>query len=150
MLRKCLKIPFALFKDIIDITVKQNVELYIDEKNATEILTILKQNQSKFRKILYILLQGKYQNDLYGKENISPETKDLTALKFKLGKGKNYRIYCKEYFDEKVINLSTRSIQNKKVVLILPVNKKSDELDKKLRNLLTTIGGYDYEFEEDK
>lgn len=149
MLRKCYKIPFELFKDIVDITVKQCVELYIDEKNAAEILTVLNQNKSKLRNILYILLQGKYNNDLYGKENFSNETKDLTALKFKLGKGKNYRIYCKEYFDEKVINLATRSIQNKKVVLIEHVNKKSNELDKKLRNLLTTIGGYDYEFEED-
>jgi hypothetical protein len=148
VLRKCYKIPFELFKDIVDITVKQNVELYIDEKNATEILTILGQHQSKLRNILYVLLQGKYQNDLYGKENFSAETKDLTALKFKLGKGKNYRIYSKEYFDEKVINLATKSVQNKKVILIKPVNKKSNELDRKLRNLLTTIGGYDYEFEE--
>ena len=150
MRRGCVKIPSEFLKDIIDITVIQSVELYIDEKNATEIVTILDQNRSKLRNILYILLQGKYQSDLYGKENFSTETKDLTALKFKLGKGKNYRIYCKEYFDEKVINLATRSIQNKKVILILPVNKKSNELDKKIRNLLTTIGGYDYEFEEDK
>jgi hypothetical protein len=148
--RKCYKIPNDLFKDIIGITVIQSVELYIDEKNAKKILTTLNQNRSKLRSIFYILFQGKYNNDLYGKEKFSPETRDLTALKFRLGKGKNYRIYCKEYFDEKIISIAPRVGQNKKVVLIESINKKTNELDKKLRNLLTNIGGYDYEFEEDK
>lgn len=148
MIRKCHKIPLEVFKDIVNAADKQYVELYIDDKNFDEILDFLSQYQSKTRSILYILLKGNYINELYGKENFSPDTKDLTALKYRLGKGKNFRIYCKEYFDEKIINMSRNSTQDKKVVLIELHNKKSNEFDKKLRNLLTKIARYEYEFEE--
>lgn len=55
------------------------------------------------------------------------------------GKSKNIRIYCKEFF-----------IDNKKVVMIIEYNKKTQKIDKKLKNKLETIGGYNYDFKQNK
>ena len=74
-----------------------------------------------------------YNSDLYGKEEISEKTKNVTAIKFK-GK-ENIRIGCKEFFR-----------RGKKVVMIVKIIKKVQKNDKKLRNIYETIGGYDYEF----
>jgi hypothetical protein len=148
VVRNCTKIPGDVISKLIQINEIQFVELYIDASNYQEILAVLSSNIDKSRRILYELFQSRYNDDLYGKENFSNETRNLTAFKYKLGKGKNIRIYCKEYLDEQIISISKKSRQFKKVVLISVYYKKSYDLDKKLRQHLTSIASYEYEFEE--
>ncbi len=114
-----------------------NVSLFVDEKNKSEIFKILSENSDRFRRAIYELLQGRYNNELYGKENISDITKNITAFKFKKQRGTNYRIYCKEYIDETSPNI-------KKVVMIRLHNKKTQKIDKKIKQMLESIAKYEY------
>ncbi len=114
-------------------TLEGNIELYVDDLNGDDILSVLESNEKKFRRILVQINSGIYNNDIYGREEVSKKAKNVTAIKFK-GKS-NERIYCKEFFQE-----------NKKVVMIIAIKKKSQKVNKELKKLLETIGGYDYEF----
>lgn len=140
MKRKCVKFDLTGFikdnQDIFKHITLIDVELYIDEKEFKEIVTFLKQNKKKFRSILYYILQGKYNESLYGKENVSEKAKNITAMKFS---GKlNPRIYCKEFFMS----------AGKKIVAIEFLENKSFQSAsrKSLKPKLESIGGYEYEF----
>lgn len=132
MNRKCRLFDLKTFFEEI-FTLDGNIEIYVDESNYEDILSTLESNKKKFRRILAQIDSGMYNNDLYGKEDISNKAKNVTAIKFK-GKN-NERIYCKEFF-----------LGNKKVVMIIAIKKKTQKVNKELKNLLETIGGYDYEF----
>lgn len=108
-------------------------EIYVDLVNKEEIEEAIQNNLKKFRRVVYEMHKNHYNSDLYGKEEISEKTKNVTAIKFK-GK-ENIRIGCKEFFR-----------RGKKVVMIVKIIKKVQKNDKKLRNIYETIGGYDYEF----
>lgn len=138
MTRKCTEIPLEPFKNEFGIKNIFNISLYVDEENKTEILGILSENKDRFRRAVYELLQGRYNNELYGKEEVSNKTKNITAFKFKRRRGLNYRIYCKEYIDEFSPNI-------KKVVMIIAHNKKTQKIDKRLKRILETIAKYEYE-----
>ncbi len=137
MVRNCTKIPLESFKSEFGIKNIYNISLYIDEENKDEIWEIVSTNIDRFRRALYELLQGRYNNDLYGKEDVSENTKNITAFKFKRRKDTNYRIYCKEYIDEDSPNV-------KKVVMITVYNKKTQKIDKKIKQLLEKIAKYEY------
>ena len=139
MLRKCEKIETEHFKRELNIKSLWKISLYADEENKKNIYDVIAQNMNRFRRALYELLQGNYNNDLYGVEKISAKTKNITAFKFKRKKTTNYRIYCKEYKDDILPNV-------KKVVMILVYNKKTHKVDKKLKSVLEKIVQYDYEF----
>lgn len=142
MKRKCVKFDLEKFKEDNQSTFKHvdiiSVELYIDIKIKKEFDKIIEENKSKFRSIIYYILQGKYNNELYGKENVSEKAKNITAMKFK--KALNGRVYCKEIF-----------VGNKKIVAvhILPNKDFQSASQKSLKPKLESIGGYEYEFKEE-
>lgn len=140
MLRKYVQYPLEplleeyseYFKDCALI----NVTLYIDEKGLKDIMPFLNNNRKKFRKILYEILQGRYNNSLYRKVEVSDKAKDVTEMKFS-GKP-NTRIYCKEFKPD----------SGKKIVMITLLANKDFQTaqNKSLKPKLESIGGYEYEF----
>lgn len=143
MVRECDKIPLEHFIKEFSIRNIHLISLYVDKKNKSEIINLISQNKDRFRRAVYVLLQGTYNNDLYGKENISKKTKNITAFKFKRRKSSNYRIYCKEYIDE--LNLNTKN-----VVMIAVHNKKTQKFDNKTKTIITKISKYDYSLKKQK
>lgn len=143
MKRKCIKFDPSPF--IIDIPqlLSSNIELWLDESNAIAILEFInakKKNgnwlhRNKFRNILYVALDGKYNFALYDKEEVSKKAKHVTAMKFKEGKS-NIRIACKEF-----------TIHGKKIIMVCLINKKSQGNDQKIKTIYETVGGYDYDIQ---
>ena len=115
--------------------------LYVDEKNAEEILEYLEQDNrhaKKFRYIKSIIFGDHRIPDLYDKEDVSDIAKDVTAMKFFKGQ-ENDRIYCKEYHGD-VLRIVMVRVEEK---------KKVEGIDTKFKTIIETVGGYHYEFEED-
>jgi hypothetical protein len=130
MKRDCRKYPVDDFiKDYQELS-KNNIEIYIDLENLEEIISVLNGREKKFKRIIYTVLSGKYNDDLYG---IEDRNNNVTAMKFK--HGDNERIYCKEYFTE-----------GKKVVMIIVHFKKNEKNEKKEKNIFKSISKYEYEF----
>ncbi len=138
MTRAYEEISLQAFINAFNLRSLHSVSIFVDLKNKDEIFDIIANNSDRFRRALYVLLQGNYNSELYAKENINKKTSNLTAFKFKRTKGSNYRIYCKEYFDLNYPNI-------KKVVMITSVNKRTQKVDKKLKTLLESIAKYEYE-----
>lgn len=144
MKRKARKFRFDVFyEEHLDLS-DLNIEIWIDEKNAEDILKLLFEKdsngkylrQNRFKNALKVMHSFNYEKDLYDKEEISAKAKNVTAIKFKRHKGHNWRIYCKEFYKD-----------GKKIVMISAVDKPSQKIDKKLSTKIETIGGYEYEFE---
>ena len=121
-----------------------NVELRIDKLKFDTIVDFLTETdkngklvrKKKFARILREVLLGNYNDDLYGKEEVSPIAKNVTAMKFT--GSNNYRIGCKEFFEG-----------NKKVVMITCFHKKSTKGKKNSKKeiaIYEAIGSYEYEF----
>lgn len=134
MKRKCILLPgLEEFKREFSEFRNMNIDIYIDIENAEGMINIIETKKKKFRLIIRQVLSGKYNNDIYGKENFNEKTKDITAMKFK--GGDNERIYCKEF--KKL---------GKRVVMITEYYKKSYKLTKEIKNLLESISEYEYDF----
>ncbi len=114
-----------------------SVEFYIDVTDDNEkilMFNLISENKHKFMFIVREILQAKYNNDLYRKED-----GNITAMKFKTSK-QNARIYCLE--------ISGASGSKKKVIMsrILP-HKSSQKNDNKIKPIITSIKTYVYEYE---
>ena len=136
-MRECIEFPLNSFYKKYPELETSNIQLFIDTKNSDEIIDFLNDNQKTFRKILYIILKNQYSKQLYRKEEVTKKSKFMTAMKFAKGsyKGKNGRIYCKEFFSEE---------KEKKIVMILLLAKT--EMNRKLKKRIEIMGGYDYGF----
>lgn len=141
MARICKKISLGPFKKEHGIRTIQQIELFYDVENAEKILGVISENKNRFERALFEIVNGRYNNDLYGKENFSTKTQHITAIKFKKSHNNNYRIYCKEYHDDKVPN-------RRKIVMAGIYNKKSQKLTKTIKTYLNSISEYEYEFKE--
>jgi len=139
--RECVKYPLDEFLDENPDLRKNKVEIYIDRENAPAIIEFLRigKNIKKFRRILVEVLSVRYNDDLYGKEEVSEKAKNMTAMKF--AKKENARIYCKEYIHEE-------NIKEKKVVM-LSLYYKKEMKSKRLKALIENLGGYEYEFSDE-
>lgn len=136
MVRECKRLYLEDIFDKVPQLPKNNVELYVDLRNKDEIVDFLREKRKKARRIFYEIFSLRYNYDLYAKEEVSVKAKNITAMKFK-GRD-NERIYCKEYFIKE-------NNREKKVVMITLYVKKSQK-GKKVKNLIETIGGYNYGF----
>lgn len=134
MKRVCIRLPIEAFIGNME-NVKRNIELYVDKKNSEEILNLCKYEENKkFRRILGAILSGENNPDLYGEEDVSSKAKYVKAMKF--GKKKNLRVYCKEFKNGVM-----------RIVLVEVYAKKAQKAsNKRLKNKLEAIGGYEYEF----
>lgn len=77
--------------------------IYLDVTNNREygrIITIFEADRVKFKNIIIEILKGRYNYDLYDRENPTTKTKNITAMKFK-GSLQNARVYCREDVDGK-------------------------------------------------
>ncbi|MFN0204312.1 MAG: hypothetical protein ACKVTZ_22530 [Bacteroidia bacterium] len=116
--------------------IENAISIWVDEANQGEIFELLgiERNRKKFRRVLYEILNNRYNHDLYRKEDMSQSTLDVTAMKFSAN---NDRIYCREFPYEK---------EDKRVVMISVYRKKVQKNDKRIKNLLESVAQYEYEF----
>jgi hypothetical protein len=115
--------------------------IYIDVENEADIKAYIQKDErhrKKFKFITDIILEGLRNTDVYDKEDINNRCKDVTAMKFFKGQ-ENDRIYCKEIHSAKGLFIV--------VTAILYEKKKSDGLSKEQKNIINTVGGYEYEIE---
>lgn len=134
MQRECRSVPINDLLRELGFS-EDHFRLYVDCAEDEEITEFLSKKavRKKFRVIIRQIATGRYNPDLYDKEEVSGKAKDITAMKFK-GKA-NYRVYCKEYH-----------VGKRRIVMIQLLWKKSQKNDKQLRSRLESLGGYDYEF----
>ncbi len=131
MERDYFKIDKDFFKEV-GIEDNNSVTFYVDNENGEDILKVLTNNKNKKRLLIIFdtIMNNKYRDDIYGKENISEKAKNITAMKFI---NENLRIYCKELYKD-----------GKKIIMIITYKKKTQKIDKKLKTIIETIGGYEY------
>ena len=113
--------------------------IYIDKENKDTIVAYLNRDErhkKKFRFIADIILGGFRNPEVYDKEDINDQCKDVTAMKFFKGQ-ENDRIYCKE--------MSTKDGHFIVVAAILYEKKRSQKLTKEQRTIIEKVGGYQYE-----
>ena len=112
------------------------IAFYIDEKNKDEILNFLKEKgKEKLRNILLRIKEETATRNVYSSENYNDDIENITAIKFKEKVFNNARIYCKDYYDNKL-----RII----VLSELLISKKQTKLTHKERNLINKVNDYDY------
>lgn len=122
---------------IIDKSLHETTIIVVDLLNAEEILTYLfRENvEGEFREIRDILKQNLRIKDKYCKADVSNKAKNVYEMRFTKF-GKNDRIYCQEQHT------------NKKRFIIMSElfeGKKSQDIPKKIKSRLETIGSYEYE-----
>lgn len=138
MKRECIEFPLDDFLKEFPQFRQNSVNIYVDVEHFEEIRDFLcdAQHAKKFRRILVEILSLRYNDDLYGKEDVSEKAAKMTAMKF--SQKETMRIYCKEFF--KVGNS-----KQKNVVMICLYHKKVWK-SKRLKEMLEHFGGYEYEF----
>lgn len=110
----------------------------IDAENAEQILPyIFRENvEAEFREIRDILKQNLRIKEKYCKANVSDKAENMYEMRF-TKKGKNDRIYCQEI----------RTNKRRFIVMVeLFEGKKSQDIPKKIKGRIQTMGGYEYEF----
>ena len=118
------------------------ISIYVDVDNAKEILTYLKQSEKHKKKwafISQIILENHRNPDVFDKEDINENCKDIYAMKFFKG-GDNDRIYCKQIKDK---NISKYII----VASELHIKKKTQKNSTKEIVKIERVASYEYEFE---
>jgi hypothetical protein len=139
MKRKCVVMKKEWFEGIRSSCGEGKVLLYYDHENEEEIKEVFENAEfkKKLRVILYYVLNGQYEEDHYCHEQVSEKAKGVTAMKLKGKKYGNIRVICREFFQN-----------NKKIVAVSVVEKKTQKVNKKLKELYERIGGYEYEFQD--
>ncbi|HOD17889.1 MAG TPA: hypothetical protein PLF50_04850 [Candidatus Cloacimonadota bacterium] len=128
--------------DLLERRRNRFVSLYVDSAFEDTLLDFLEDKKhekikKKFQMIADMLVCGMpVTKELYGQEMNSFVSKDVYAFKIKING--NHRIYTKEF------NLESE----RRIVLIEHRYKKSEVLNKELRELVDRIGAYEYEFQE--
>lgn len=138
MKRDAKRFPSFESSNQLESVTGRQVVLYMDIRFEKHLMDLLlnRKIKRKFLMVAEYALSDRYNDDLYGHENISNATKDVTAIKIcVLG---NHRIYCKEFFAPGI----------KRIVMIKHVDKKTEKVSKDLIQLIKQIGGSEYEFEE--
>lgn len=114
------------------------VNIYVDQEESGEIMPFILTNEANFETFYLfqnLLYENRRNKGIYKKENISSKCKNLFAIRFML-KGQNDRIYCLEFHDGKRRIVLTR----------LVIGKKTDHINKKLRNSIEPLCSRKYKF----
>lgn len=137
MKRKCEILKKEWLREIRISDPGKKVSIYYDCKNEQEIEKLFKDPKLKkrVRTVLSYLLNGVEFSDFYSSEEVSDKAKNVSAMKIKLKGYANIRVVCKEYFEN-----------GKKIVVVTAVNKKTQKVNKQLKELYERVGGYEYEF----
>ncbi len=121
----------------------KNLAIYVDKKNIDAIVNYIQQDQrhqKKWNYIKTIILENLRVPDVFDKEDINDECKDVYAMKFFKGQ-ENDRIYCKRV---------KHATQNYIVIVAseLHLKKKTQKNSSKELTLIKNIASYEYDFEE--
>ena len=123
---------------IIDKSQHETTIIVVDLLNAEEIFTYLFRTnvENEFREIKDILKQNLRIKDKYCKADVSGKAKNVYEMRFTKA-GKNDRIYCQELHTNK-----------KRYIIMCELfeGKKSQDIPKKIKSRIETIGTYEYEF----
>jgi len=128
-------------REVVEIAKSQNekVSIYIDIKEVDDVEPFLKE-QSNFE--TYVLFrqqvfENRRNREIYKKvKGIKSKCNNLFEIRFNSGKNQNDRIYCLEFHDGK-----------RRIVLSkLFYNKRSQQINKRLKNLLKSICKRKYTF----
>lgn len=124
---------------ILDRNTHQTTIILVDVKNASEILPYLFDSSvsEEFLDIRNILKGNLRNKDKYCKCDVSSKAVDVFEMRFTRN-NRNDRIYCLE--------VST----NKQRLIIMSelfIGKKSQEIPKRIKSRIETIGGFEYEIE---
>ena len=127
MIRKLIKIDECKHK---------NTLICVDLNNAEIILSYVFKDgvEKEFKEIRGLLKNNLRNREKYCKANISDKAKDIFEMRFT--RQRNDRIYCKEFH---------RSKKRIIVMIDLFLSKKSQEIPKKNKNRINTIGSYEYD-----
>jgi len=109
---------------------RDDIQIGIDEMNKDKILSVIRQNSDRFKKILRTIMKNEYNNELYRKEDLSKKTSNIYAMRFR--RSENIRIYCKEYKN------------GKKIIMMRWILKKSQK-SQKIKNIIDNLGRYEYD-----
>ncbi len=125
-------------RNCIEIESNERIRLFVDEENAEEILSYCEQNDSYRKKYTYIknaILRGVAVKNIYGKVQ---KTDNIYEIRFFPNvRGKNDRIYCKQYdVDRTVIVI---------VMAELYKGKKSQKIDKRIQSRIEGIKKFEYD-----
>jgi hypothetical protein len=115
------------------------IAIHFDNINKDEIIAYVTQNdkfKKKFNLISDLILSRIRNTQLYDKEDINDNCKDVTAMKF-FKQGANGRIYCKEVKSGDGILVVIAAIVHEK--------KKSQKNSAKEISMINKVGGYEYE-----
>ena len=117
---------------------KGSRHIAVDMENEQEIFAYINQSPNhtkKFRHILDVILEGHKVPDIFDKEDINEQCKDVWAMKFFKG-GTNDRIYCKE----------VRTADSMYVIVTseLLLKKKNNKNQQREKNLILKVAGYEY------
>lgn len=139
MKRKCEILKKEWLKGIRITDPGKKVSIYYDCKNEKEIREIFKDEKLKKRMktVLTYVLNGVEFSDFYSAEEVSDKAKNVTAMKIKLKGYANIRLVCKEFFEN-----------GKKIVVVTAVKKKTQKVNKQLKEIYERVGGYEYEFKD--
>jgi len=109
----------------------------IDTDHASEILTYLFRSdvEEEFRQIRDIIKQQLRIREKYCKCNVSDKAANVFEMRFTRS-GKNDRIYCQEIHRPGIRNV---------ILCELFEGKKSQEIPKKIKSRIESIGGIEYE-----
>lgn len=137
MKKKAYHIPW---EDLIDdLDEVPDCELYVDESAQDEIVEFLMSDPKVIHRMRLIargLATGEINSKLYGPEKVSGKADSMKAMKFKKSPGLNPRIYCQEVIKN-----------GKKIIMAYYLRHKDmQKVDKKLKNKIEVVGGYEYEF----
>lgn len=124
---------------LIDKSPDGRIEIHVDKENSAAILNYLQtdlRHKKKFQFIKGIVLGG-HKNDVFTREDINDDCKDVYAMRFFVGQ-ENDRIYCK------------RVVTAKGIVIVicceLHIAKKTTKLSHIEKELIIKVAKYEYEF----
>jgi hypothetical protein len=113
--------------------------ILIDTANAKDILPYVFSEgiDKEFKEIRQLLKENLRNQEKYRKVDVSDRAKNMYEMRF-IKNDRNDRIYCQE-----------NSIGGKRVIIMVELfqGKKTQEIPKKIKGRIETMGGYQYELE---
>jgi len=124
---------------IVDCNKHNTTFIMVDIQNAKDILPYIMCDgiDSEFKDIRALLKENTRNKEKYKKVDVSDKAKNMFEMRF-IRNNRNDRIYCKEI-----------SFGAKRFIVMVELfcGKKNQEIPKKNKVRIETMGGYDYELE---
>jgi len=124
---------------LIDKCIHNKTLILVDCQNADEILPYLYTEgiDQEFKEIRELLKGNLRNREKYKKADVSEKAKNIFEMRF-IRKDRNDRIYCQEI-----------AFGGKRHIIMIELfkGKKSQDIPKKIKTRIETMGGYTYELE---